>query len=339
MISQKILVQLKKLLESSTNPLFLFDNDPDGICSTAILLRNIKKGKGLVLKSIDKISEKFQKKILSNYPSDVFIIDKPIKDEDFFYKLSSKSINVICIDHHEQKEIAYCLYFNSYPSSEPTSYITQKVFDSEETRFLSLIGCISDFYIPDFFEDEAKKYVELFPAKKDIFDILYSSDFGKCIQILSLSLMNSDANISKILDVLVKIKSPYDLLIESKENSFMHDKYNELKKFIDTALSKTHVFERLVYLESSGKHSLSSEIANRLLFLYRDKFVIVCCKKEGFVNVSLRGENAKKFVEKVIKKIENSIGGGHEKACGLRFPISSYDTFKKIVSDNFSISF
>ncbi|MEM4605782.1 MAG: DHH family phosphoesterase, partial [Candidatus Pacearchaeota archaeon] len=134
---------------------------------------------------------------------------------------------------------------------------------------------------------------------------------------------------------LAKSNSFYDILIEKKENQFMHEKYKELNKIIENNIKKIKVFDSFVFLEFSGKYSLTSEISNKLLYLYQKKFILVCYKKEDIVNISLRGEKAKKFVEKILKKIKNSIGGGHEKACGLRIPMSEYDNFKKIVFEHF----
>ena len=337
MIKEKKLERLKRILLNSKNPLFLFDNDPDGICSAAILLKNIKKGKALVLRTINKINTKVLKKIFSSYPSEIFILDKPLTDEEFVKTAKEKNTPLIIVDHHKQKKKKYCLYFNSYPSSEPTSYIAQKIFNSKETKLLSLIGCVYDVFIPEFLEEEKEKYPELFLNKKDPLEIVNLTEFGKAVQILSLSLMNGDEKVIKILDYILKINSPYDILFENKENQFMHEKYKELKAFIDKNLEKAKVFENLVFLEFSGKHSLSSEIANKLLFLYKNKFIIACYKKEDAVNISLRGENAINLVKTILKKIDNSIGGGHEKACGLKIPLLEYEKFKKIVSKKFSI--
>ncbi|MEM4719556.1 MAG: DHH family phosphoesterase [Candidatus Pacearchaeota archaeon] len=336
MISEKKLKELKNLIINSKNPVFLFDNDPDGICSAAILLRNIRKGNFFVLKSIDKLNKKIKKKILSLCPSEIFFLDKPFYEEKFIGKIKERKIKIIFIDHHEQKiKDRECLYFNSYPSSEPVSYITQKIFNSKDTIFLSLIGCISDVFLPEFFYKEKEKYPELFNQSNKPLDIIYSSNFGKIIKILSLSLKNKDNNIVKILYYLAKSNSFYDILIEKKENQFMHEKYKELNKIIENNIKKIKVFDSFVFLEFSGKYSLTSEISNKLLYLYQKKFILVCYKKEDIVNISLRGEKAKKFVEKILKKIKNSIGGGHEKACGLRIPMSEYDNFKKIVFEHF----
>ncbi len=337
MISKDRLKKLKEILLFSKNPVFLFDNDPDGICSTSILIRNIGKGNAFVLKSIEKISENLSKKIFSVYPSEIFIIDKPIRDLNFIKKTKEKNVPLIYIDHHEQKESNYCVYFNSYPSSEPVSFITQKIFDSKETRFLSLMGCISDSFLPDFYEEEKNKFPELFLETKDAFEIFYKSDFGKAIQIISLSLMNNDKVIEKILDYLKKINSPYEILIENEKNRFMHERYNEMIMFIEKNIEKTKEFDELIFLEFSGKYSLVSELANRLKFMRKNKFIVVCYKKEDSINISLRGKRSKKIVQKVLGDIENSFGGGHEMACGLRIPSSEYDKFKKIISEIFFV--
>ena len=61
MLSKEKLQEIKKLLESSQNPLFLFDNDQDGLCSFLILQRFIGRGKGFPVKQAPMTKDYFRK--------------------------------------------------------------------------------------------------------------------------------------------------------------------------------------------------------------------------------------------------------------------------------------
>ena len=62
MLSKEKLQELREQLESSQNPLFLFDNDVDGLCSFLILRRSIDRGKGVAIKSYPDLKEQYLKK-------------------------------------------------------------------------------------------------------------------------------------------------------------------------------------------------------------------------------------------------------------------------------------
>ena len=56
MIPESQLKEIKVALDKSENPLILFDDDPDGICSYLLLKRYMDKGKGVVVKSSPKLT-------------------------------------------------------------------------------------------------------------------------------------------------------------------------------------------------------------------------------------------------------------------------------------------
>lgn len=335
MISSNVLLKIKNILLEAQNPVFLFDNDPDGICSAAILSINLEKGMFFPLKSINSLGEKEEKEILKINPDFLFVLDKPFFYESFFRKIRENKTKIVLLDHHEvENKRVYDFVFNSFPTSEPTSYIAQKIFNSKKTELLSLIGCLSDNFVPEFYDSFRKDYPELINFNsKSAFDLFYSSQIGKVCRILAYSIKNSNQKIIRILDFLVKIKGPYDILYENEKNYFMHEKFKEIESFIEKTISKIKISKKIVFLEYEGKYSLSSEISNKLSYLYPDKFIIVCYKKSDFCNVSLRGNGAKKFALKIISLIKESTGGGHENASGLRIPFEKFSLFKKFIFD------
>jgi single-stranded DNA-specific DHH superfamily exonuclease len=333
MISKEEILKIRSLLEDSSKPLFLFDNDPDGFCSSIILMKNIGRGQAMPIKNFPKGDLNMINKILKILPDKIFVLDKPLLEIEFLKKMKEINIEVIYIDHHEADYGNLKNVFNSFPSSEPTSYLCQQVFNNENTLWISLLGCIHDVYSPKYIEKVVIDYPELIRHKSPN-EIKYLDDFGKVVRMLSLSLKSYNSFIEDIISLFLKAKNPYDILNENDENRKLHQRYNSLNKFINRQLEKAVVINKLVYLEYSGEYSLSSDISNILYFNNPEKFIVVCYKKEDFVNISLRGECAKKITQKITSELEFSTGGGHDLACGLRIPLEKFREFKKIISEN-----
>ena len=101
MLTKKQISEIREKLNSSTNPLFLFDNDPDGLCSFLLLQKYIKKGKGFPIKSFPELSEAYFSKISELNPDCLFILDKPVISKEFFKKVEEINLPIVWIDHHE----------------------------------------------------------------------------------------------------------------------------------------------------------------------------------------------------------------------------------------------
>ncbi len=333
MLSQKELIEIRKEIEESQNPFFLFDNDPDGLSSAAILIKNFQKGIAFPFKSFPNIDYSLREKIEKTSPDKIFVLDKPLSDENFLNSMNEKGIKVLIIDHHElqisENLKSKVKIFNSFPSSEPTSYICQKICNNKNTIWISLVGCIHDVFLPEFIGDFKGEFPEMVPSKIDISTLKYTSEIGEISLMTSLALKSSNQTIQNILDLFINATGPKDLYLENEKNSFIHKKYKQMNKIIDRTISKAKIFGNLVFLEYSGEYSLSSDIANKLYFKNPNKFIAVCYKKYDAINISLRGVGAKKFTEKFVSSNKNSMGGGHEVACGLRIYPEIFEDFKK----------
>jgi single-stranded DNA-specific DHH superfamily exonuclease len=336
MLTSEQLKQLRSQLEESQNPLFFYDNDADGLCSFLILRKALDRGKGVAIKSFPDLKEQYTKKVDELNPDTIVIIDKAELSEEFANHAEEKNIPIIWIDHHETKTrqeiIDKTLYYNSYPSSEPTSYIVQKIFNRPQDIWLSIIGCIGDVYMPDFAEKFSKENPDLLPPNIDAFIALQTTTIGKIARKINFGLMDTTTNILSLVKYLTRAKGPYDILEENASTKQFHKRSNQLEEFLQKQIQKAESSldpnSPAIFFTYSGNTSMSSEISNNLAFNHKDKLIVVAFLRPEKANISIRGKNALKITYAATKEILGATGGGHEEATGAMVPISDFETFK-----------
>jgi len=77
MLTAKQVDEIRQHLEQAQNPLFLFDNDPDGLCSFLILRKFCGKGKGVPIRSYPSMNSEYFRKVNELKADYIFILDKP----------------------------------------------------------------------------------------------------------------------------------------------------------------------------------------------------------------------------------------------------------------------
>jgi len=348
MLSDKQVEEIHEHLDKAQNPVFFFDNDQDGLCSFLILQRYLGRGKGVAIKSYPDMDKSYFKKADELNADYIFILDKPIVSLDFFEEAEKRNIPVVWIDHHEvQVEIPKTAYYYnpSYKNgkkekiirkdkwgSEPVTSFCYKISKRKEDLWIAVAGCVSDAYIPDFYEDFLKEWPELGIKTKDPFDVYYKSEIGKVAAILGSGLKDKTTNIVHMLKFLVQAKSPYDVLEENPKNRLFHrrakevlDKYEKLMKKARSCVGKS----KLLFFRYSGDLSISGELSNGLQYEYPDKFIVVAKTEGNRASLSIRGDWVKEIFLKVIAGIDGARGGGHDNAVGGLVKTDQLDEFKE----------
>ncbi len=339
MLSTTQLQEIKDQLEASQNPLFFYDNDVDGLCSFLILRRSIGRGRGVAIKSFPDLKEQYLKKVEELNPDAIFILDKAELSKEFADGAEEKGIPITWIDHHESKTpqeiIDKTSYYTSFPSSEPTTYIAQKIFNRQEDLWLGMIGCIGDVYMPDFAEKFAEENPELMNSEVSAFEALNSTDIGKIVRMLNFGLMDSITNVVNLAKYLFKATNAYDILEENQYTKQLHKRYTQLNEFFNKQVKKAECGidknSPLIFFTYSGNTSMSAEISNRLYYKHPDKLTVVAFKRPEKVNISIRGSNAAEVTKKAIADIEFATGGGHTVATGAMVLIDDFKKFKENV--------
>lgn len=339
MLTEKQMDEIKEHLERAQNPLFFFDNDNDGLASFLLLRRFLDRGKGVAIKSFPGLNLSYYRKVEELGPDYIFILDKAIVSEDFLKKAREDNLPVVWIDHHQVeedcKDFEGVFYYNPFfndKTNEPVSYICYDITGKKEDIWLAVIGCVSDSYIPDFYNEFIKKYPEL--GKKDpksAFDVLYNSDIGKISRILDFSLKDTTTNVVNMIKFMMRVNSPVDILDENVKTRQILKRYTEIKSKYDALVerAKKQVKGKLVYFQYGGSLSLSANIANQLSYEFPDKIIVVVYLRGDIANLSLRGRDIRNLTLKGIEDIEGATGGGHENATGAKMSVSDLPKFRK----------
>jgi len=337
MLTEKQVNEIREHLNNAQNPLFLFDNDQDGLCSFLLLQRYIGRGKGFPIKVSPELTKDYFRKVNELNSDYIFILDQPEVSKDFFEEVEKINIPVVWIDHHDTdltRIPSYVSYynplFNKEKTMEPVTALCYQVSNKKEDSWIGIAGCIADNFFPGFYKDFKKDYPELAIETKEPFKIFYSSGIGKISRIFGFAMKDRVSNAILFFKFLMKVKSPYEVLNESKNNKIFHSRFSEIEEKFNRIIEKAkkEVSGKLLFFKYAGDTSMSADIANKLKFLFPDKIVIVLYTKGYKANVSARGKNIRKIILEAIKGLEGATGGGHEEAAGAQVRIKDLKEFE-----------
>ena len=82
------LSKIRSYLQKSENPLIIFDDDPDGLCSFLLIKRHFNKAEGYVLKGSPYVTPELASKIKNFYPDLILILDLPVLAQEFVDKVN-----------------------------------------------------------------------------------------------------------------------------------------------------------------------------------------------------------------------------------------------------------
>ncbi|MEK6888944.1 MAG: DHHA1 domain-containing protein [Nanoarchaeota archaeon] len=343
MLNAKQIEEIREHLEKAQNPVFYYDNDADGLCSFLILRRALGRGKGVVIRSYPGLDKGYARRTEELGADYVFVLDKPELTREFVEEISKMGLPLVWIDHHDVKSEDYSKEFTnffSYKGDKPVTYLCYSIMGKKEDLWLAVIGCVADHYLPDFAEEFAKKNKELWTKNvKEPFDVYYKTELGKVAQALNFGLKDSITNVVRMQKFLINCKIPQEVLEEVAGNIDFRKKYKDLKKKYESLIEKAQecISGRLLFFEYGGDTSISAEIANELSYRYRNLYVAVAFVKGGITNISLRGKNVKKILEKAFKRIEGT-GGGHNDAVGARIKTEDLNKFKEELENEIGVS-
>lgn len=339
MLTEKQYKQMKDELDNCQNPLFFFDDDPDGLCSFLLLYRYKKEGHGFVVKTHPKLDIRSAPKIEQYDADKVFVLDVACLEQEF---VDACKVPLVWIDHHGPYELDNVKYFNPRLTKKednlPTTYMCHKIVNQD--LWIAMLGCIADYHMPDFAGEFKKKYPDLINNESSTEDIYFNTELGKLIKIFSFCLKGKTSDVIKSMKILTRIESPYEILNqETARGKFIFQRYEKINRLYDelleSAVKEANRKKVLVFTYAGDKTSFTSDLSNELLYKYPDKIIIVGRKKDDSIRMSIRSKKTliPPILEKSLAGLEG-YGGGHEFACGANVNEKDFKEFIKRMNKN-----
>jgi single-stranded DNA-specific DHH superfamily exonuclease len=333
MLPEEKYKELLNELDNCKNPLFIFDDDADGLCSFLLLYRYKKEGRWCFVKSLPKVSKEFVRYI-NNDTDKIFILDMPEVEEEFF---DNVDIPIIWVDHHPHEVPSKVKSFNPHDHniSEIGSSTTALCYYTvKQDLWLAAVGAVADWTMPEYINDFKELYPDL--LDKNIVnppEALFDSRLSKIIEIFTMILKGNTKISKQCISKLIKLESPYELLnTNSKESKFIHNKIDplitEFNSLIKLGLEIKPVDNIILFLYSEYNNSFSSEISNYLQYKNPDNIVIVGRLKNNEYKLSLRSQNID--INSILGRIMTGLdgyGGGHKYACGACISEHHFEEF------------
>jgi len=338
MLTETQLKEIREHLENARNPVFFFDNDPDGLCSFLILQRYTGRGKGISLRGHSSVTKSFFKRVQELSADYIFALDRAIFEEGFLELANEANIPVVGIDHHDIPKPNIKYYYNTFEVSkknEPTSYLCYQATRRKEDMWLALIGSIADGYVPDFIDDFRKEDPELIDVHyKDAFDIRYKTLFGKIIHILGYGLFDKTSNVVSMMKFLIKAKGPRDILEENPKTKSFLQRYETIEKRVKTVVKDAEESidedKKLLFFTYGGEMSVSQYIADELMYKHPGITIVIGFLKGNSAKFSLRADFDMRTASlNAIKDIAGATGGGHKNSCGVQMTAEDVPVFKE----------
>jgi len=333
MISDKEIQEIRKELLSAKKPFIFFHDDPDGLASFLLCYRKIKKGRGMTLKAFPQLKVEHAEKVDSFGADKVFILDIAMADQEF---LDAIAVPKIWVDHHDPQQRENVKYFNPRVTTGdniPTPALIYPVV--EQDLWIATVGAVGDWYYPPFAEEFKKQYPDLLPENiKTVEDALFNSEVGKLVKVFSFNLKGSTQEFNTSIKILTRIQTPYEILNqETPAGKFLYKKYEKINKVYEKMfdkIKKSATDDRLlVHTYESDQLSLTKDLANELLYHFKNKVIILGREKDDEVRCSLRAPKDIFLPEALQRALEDiqGYGGGHEHACGAGIKKHDFQKF------------
>lgn len=325
------LIQTK--LQQAEKPLFIIDDDPDGVCAYLLLKKYMKKGEFVLVKSAPIISEEFLEHVEKKEPDLIIILDIANVSEEF---LKGANKPIIWIDHHEPQQEHGAIYYNPRKYDDniyvPTSECAWNIV--QDHKWIAGIGIMEDWKIPPFIDELIKEYPDLIRKTTNPGELRFDTGYGRIGTIIRASLKGSEADSIRCIRLFEMLKTPYDMDNEPEKYLLPLKKYRdlsyELENLVDDAEKKAEkTKDMIIYIyEHVGLYALTGILAEILSYKHPDKLILVARGKGGHYRMAIRAKKGDiNFALQRSFEGTGGRGGGHKLSCGGSIPENELDDF------------
>lgn len=326
----------RKLIQDATRPIFLFDDDPDGLAAFLLLYRMGRVGKGIPLKG-RALNAEFAAQINEFQPDLVVILDKHSVEEEFFRNIH---VRALWLDHHKlQQPQGNVLYINPRRYDEHLNLPTSKLASliSKQDTWIAVSGIVSDWELPDqeLWQECEQQHPNYLEQVSSAPEGLYTSDAGRVARMFSFLLKGKNTHVTTALKHLVRLQGPEELLEQkSKEAKLLHTLVSKKQEEYNALLERVQVTEDtlLLFTYDESSTSFTTDLSNELLFTHPEKVILVARESRGSYKCSLRAAHLR--IDEILAELLQTVqgtGGGHEHACGAVIPSEDWEHFVELL--------
>lgn len=345
MLTKGEFAELREELISSKKPLMFFDDDTDGASSYILFYKFLKDYtddiKGVIVKSTPELKDEvFLKKVEEHSPDKVFVLDKPLMSQEFIDGVHKP---IVWLDHHPVQSRHGVKYFNplkhsskKYPhDNRPTTYCAYKTVEKDLSKslWIAMVGCVGDYFIPEFHKEFTKLYPDMLPKDLKIKNpgtVLFETRLGLLCKIINFNLKYPSKDAMTAVKILTRIDDPHEILDQTTPaGKYIYKKFDFFNKVYERVKSEIKITEDpLILFEYEDKYSLTGDLANELMYYHPDKVVLIARLKGEEYKCSFRSTDIaiRPILEKALVGIDG-YGGGHEHACGGAIKIHDWAKF------------
>jgi len=350
MISNEKLTEFRKHLKSSDRPLFIYDNDPDGLCSFLVLRKYVDKGKGLpVPHKIAMTNHNLIEAVEEYGPDLIVLLDTAVIEHDFVDNYQCK---ILLLDHHplislKRKNLFYYNPRMGDPDdNSATSYWAYKI--AKTNFWVAFVGMVADWYIDDqMIKKFMKEYPDILKKKfKSGGQANFDSELSEIIKAFTFCLKGNRSTIEENVSALIKINHPSEIFEQkTKEGKLIYDYYQKKNKRYEKILNdileshrEIHKKENFfLYTYVTREDSFSSILAGEIIYRLPEEFIIIARVKGGQTVMSLRSKKVSipDILDVALEGIRGG-GGGHKHACGAYVDNNDFPRFIERIKEQIS---
>ncbi len=322
MLTPKQVEFLREELKTAKNPLFIHDDDADGLCSFLILYRIHREGRGLIFKTAPKLDKRTIPKVEEINPDKIFVLDIPIVEQEFI-DLAKRPI--FWIDHHPPLDRKNVHYFNPRLKDPdayiPTTRMAWQVSQNPDDLWIATAGSLADYHLPDFIDSFIERYPQFLPKKEDLPTTIFKTPTNRLVKLFFFLLKGPSSEVRKSVKILTRITSPEEIFNqETPAGKFLFKRFEQINEKYEHLLEKAKkevTSSKLFIFNYTEDHwSFTANLANELTALYPQKVILIVRKKSGEMKCSLRaGVPILEPLQRALVGIQG-YGGGHPNACG-----------------------
>jgi len=323
--------QILAEISSSFKPLIFFDDDADGLSSFLLLYKHIREGTGVIIKTTPRIDARFLPKVEEHSPDRIFILDIAELAQEF---VDSCKVKVVWIDHHHPLDIKGVTYWNprNHGTYAPTSYLVHSAI--KENDWIAMVGCIGDWFIPDWKDRFIDAYPDLLPVGITEPDAaLHTTRIGLLARIFSFVLKGTTKDAMTCVKIMSRIKDPYEILDQTtSQGKYIWKRYQKINSLYEELVQQIQPSDgRILHHVFQGDTmSFTSDLSNEMLFRHPGKAIVIGREKNGEVKLSFRAKDVN-----ILKAAGDAMAGtkgfvgGHDQACGGMVPKQDFEGFLK----------